>query len=69
MTQPNNPLSVSDTWLDGPVCPHCKVHTLLSVVEPTEPGHDQRTFRCALCGDEQIVAGDVEAPGVVIQFK
>ena len=69
MTQPQNPTYVPDPLLDGPPCPHCRVHTMLSVVATQESGPDRCTFRCALCGDEQTVSAKIEGGKLLIQLK
>lgn len=69
MTQPHKPTATPDPVLDGPPCPHCHVHTMLSVIAPQESGEDRCTYRCALCGHEQNVAGKLEGENLLIRLR
>ena len=68
MAQPHKPVGVLEPLLNGPICPHCRVHTALSVIAPEEPGVDRCTFRCALCGHEETVVEKINQ-GLLIRFK
>jgi hypothetical protein len=69
VTQPNKHNSSPGVSLDGPICPHCHVHTALSVIEPDQPGHALHTFRCALCGYEESVVTTSGDGNLMIHLK
>jgi hypothetical protein len=35
--------------LNPPSCPECSAKMFLVGIEPAEPGHDLRTFKCTAC--------------------
>ena len=43
----------SETTIATPVCPSCGSTMQLARIEPEQPGHDRRVFRCPQC-DESL---------------
>jgi hypothetical protein len=41
-------------------CPVCEVPMVLFLIEPAEPGYDNRTFKCAACGGTDAIKVKVE---------
>lgn len=41
--------------ISQPRCPQCGEPMLLTVVEPSIPDHDLRTFECGVCGQRTSV--------------
>jgi hypothetical protein len=40
--------------ITAPTCDWCGAYMFLVVIEPTEPDHDRRTFKCTTCANEFV---------------
>ena len=45
------PMKPSTTTRETPTCPRCRSAMHLERIEPAEPQHDRRIFRCRDCGE------------------